>query len=370
MDLARRFLGSLTRGVEIGGSAFNPFPGVRSWNLDSPNNGMFQRAQQAIAGRAAPIDVYGSAEHMPFCDGVLDFVLASHVIEHMPDTIAALGEWDRVLRPGGICFLIVPHRDRTQDRQRPCTELLHHLGDHALGTTMATDSMVPASHYHVWRTADFVALVEFLIRKRFLDWQIEVVEDRDSKVGNGFTVVAQKRAVAASLPRSSRTEVAFHMLTPELPFQVLGRTLEVVVPGPELPPDLALPAGRYRMAAIHAGFPARAGAVRSIDLGAPHPVPRLVEARWAGTVLCFRGEGLTPWTWVEARFQNGTEHRVLPVFREGELLFDFAGVPLPDAMLAMAVTPPPGGGRSNVLLTPRHAQFDTGAGPVGAEAVG
>lgn len=354
MELAKRILGSLPRGVEIGGSTFNPFPGVRSWNLDTKDNGLFQHAQQAIAGGAAKVDVYASADSMPFGDGVLDFVLASHVIEHMPDTIAALREWDRVLRPGGVCFLIVPHQERTSDHWRPRTELVHHLADFALGTTVQSDSMVPTSHYHVWITQDFVDLVRFLDRRGALQWDLEVVEDQDSKVGNGFTVVARKRAVAPPLPTSTDMAVAFHVATPVLPFQVFHRTLETVLPGPELPAELPLPAGRYRITEVLQGFPPRRGAERIVDVGAPHGVPELRDAVWDGAILRFRGRNLGPWTWLEARYPDGSEHRVLPRFDERGMWYDFDGVPLPDAFLVQAVAPAPGGGRSNAIVTPAH----------------
>ena len=152
MELARRTLGSLARGVEIGASAFNAFPGVEAWNFDHPGGELFQKAQLEIAGQVARVDVHATADVLPIASGALDFLLASHVIEHMPDTIRALGEWDRVLRVGGIAFLIVPHRERTFDRVRPRTDLRHHLADFALGTTAGNDPLVPTSHYHVWIT--------------------------------------------------------------------------------------------------------------------------------------------------------------------------------------------------------------------------
>ena len=43
-----------------------------------------------------------------FKDGELDFVVASHVLEHMPDIKSALREWVRVLKVGGILAVVVP----------------------------------------------------------------------------------------------------------------------------------------------------------------------------------------------------------------------------------------------------------------------
>jgi SAM-dependent methyltransferase len=44
-------------------------------------------------------------------DGSFDFVYSSHTLEHMVDPGVALNNWWRVLKPGGILILYVPHRD-------------------------------------------------------------------------------------------------------------------------------------------------------------------------------------------------------------------------------------------------------------------
>ena len=43
-----------------------------------------------------------------FRDGSVDVVIASHVLEHIPDDLAAMRELRRVLRPGGMALLAVP----------------------------------------------------------------------------------------------------------------------------------------------------------------------------------------------------------------------------------------------------------------------
>lgn len=80
-------------------------------------------------------DFYGHACALPFHDHALDYVLASHVLEHVANPIAALAEWYRVVRPGGIIYLVVPNRLSAWDRLRELTPVEHFLDDHARGTT-------------------------------------------------------------------------------------------------------------------------------------------------------------------------------------------------------------------------------------------
>lgn len=54
-----------------------------------------------------------------------DFVLSSHVIEHLANPLRGLREWRRVLRNDGTLILIVPHRDGTFDHRRPVTTVEH-----------------------------------------------------------------------------------------------------------------------------------------------------------------------------------------------------------------------------------------------------
>lgn len=50
----------------------------------------------------------GDATRLPFADGTFDRVIASEVLEHVPDDEAAFAELARVLRPGGTIAVTVP----------------------------------------------------------------------------------------------------------------------------------------------------------------------------------------------------------------------------------------------------------------------
>lgn len=59
----------------------------------------------------------------------LDFAIACHVIEHVPDVIAAIREALSKLKVGAPLALVVPHRDHMFDRDRPITSLHHFVSD-------------------------------------------------------------------------------------------------------------------------------------------------------------------------------------------------------------------------------------------------
>lgn len=64
-------------------------------------------AGEAPSG-AFPGCVTGDATRLPFADGAFDRVIASEVLEHVPDDKAAIAELVRVLRPGGTVAVTVP----------------------------------------------------------------------------------------------------------------------------------------------------------------------------------------------------------------------------------------------------------------------
>lgn len=61
-----------------------------------------------------------------------NFVIASHVIEHMSNPLSAMEHWMRVLKTGGLLYLVVPDKRFIFDRHRPLTELDHIREDNVM----------------------------------------------------------------------------------------------------------------------------------------------------------------------------------------------------------------------------------------------
>lgn len=173
-------------GIEIGGSSHNPYNilGTKNVSYTRSDNTPFANDERRLIGSRMPVDYVAYMHRLPIVDNSVDFVLNSHVIEHAPDPIQTLKEWHRVVKPGGLIYCVVPHRDRTFDNTRDVSTLDELWERHQ--TRLPGDPLNPENHYSVWRTKDFIDLVKSMgmIVADFLDV--------DDKVGNGFTVVIYK----------------------------------------------------------------------------------------------------------------------------------------------------------------------------------
>jgi SAM-dependent methyltransferase len=72
-------------------------------------------------------------------DDSQDFVIASHVLEHLAEPIGFIAEIHRVLRTGGVTLILLPDRHRTEDRFRPPTPLDHLVAEHRAGVSEVSD---------------------------------------------------------------------------------------------------------------------------------------------------------------------------------------------------------------------------------------
>lgn len=199
--LAHRWLDGLS-GIEIGASSHNPF-GLNTRNVGLQLEG-YHGEQLELAGEVARIHIVAPADEIPLPDDSEDFVLSSHVIEHCPDAVRALVEWYRIVRPGGYLFMIVPHRDAAPtDKGRPLTEWRHLVDDYRTGVDGESEpeaNGIPFGycHYHVFDSGLMRRFMELAFGDRL---DLVDCQERDDKIGNGFTLVYRKtRSFRESFP--------------------------------------------------------------------------------------------------------------------------------------------------------------------------
>lgn len=83
------------RGLDVGYGGDAVVPGCRGWDIEHGD-------AHLLAG-------------VP--DAEFDFVYSSHLLEHLADTTLALGNWWRVLKPGGHLLLYIPERDLAERKK-------------------------------------------------------------------------------------------------------------------------------------------------------------------------------------------------------------------------------------------------------------
>jgi len=143
-------------------------------------------------------DIVDDAQFLnKFGDNQLDFVVAYHVLEHLPATLEAIENWIRVVRRGGHILMAVPDKRFTRDRHRELTPMEHFLRDYEEGPAiseaehfrdiginvynMTTEEEIakyrreaPCPHFHVWDLWSFIKFLELV--HRVFDGKIELLE--------------------------------------------------------------------------------------------------------------------------------------------------------------------------------------------------
>lgn len=199
--LAHKFLDGLS-GLEIGGSIHNPF-GLSTKNVDYTNSDMtiFKEEENEMCGKSLPVDIVAQGDNIPVPDESYDFIVSSHVLEHFPDSIKTLKEWHRIIKKGGYIFAIIPHKERTFDRNQKRTTLEELMERHKTGKYPEPSSK--SRHYSYWITEDIIKLIGNID----LEWQVVDFQDVDDKVGNGFSVVIRKGDLDAEIERKIKFQV-------------------------------------------------------------------------------------------------------------------------------------------------------------------
>ncbi len=183
------------RGIEIG-ALWRRFPTpaqTRIWYVDRFDGAALDDHYPELRGRILRPDLLAEATELPVAPRSLDFLIASHVLEHMPYPLRALRTWYDALAPGGALLLKVPDKRYTFDVKRARTPLDHllrethdqreHFEDWVAnvgnrsrdspGFDEAVDDLMRRNysiHFHVWIDEDIREIIEFTRREWRLDW--------------------------------------------------------------------------------------------------------------------------------------------------------------------------------------------------------
>lgn len=194
-------------GLELGAAAHNAFYLPDCLNLapcdgesflhpkDLEDYQHYKAEQGSYHVAPAKVDALGDFLEIPFAADTFDYLISSHVIEHVPNLFAAYVEASRVVKDGGVFFCIFPNRNaEPTDRIRALTTLEQMIEAYEQRIDMSKISE------HLWRGHHLVFSLQSMLRAINLVnsvgigyWLIESVEETDSKVGNGHTVVLRKQ---------------------------------------------------------------------------------------------------------------------------------------------------------------------------------
>ena len=159
-----------------------------------------------------PVDIIDDGETLASIAGnSQDFVIGNHLVEHCQNPIAAIYNWLRVLRPGGVLYLSVPDKRFSFDRDRPITALEHlvrdyeespawsrmeHFREWAQYVARVPEDKIEAKarkllesdysiHYHVWTALEFLQLIIHCRAVVRMGFELELVQQN----GEEFIIV-------------------------------------------------------------------------------------------------------------------------------------------------------------------------------------
>lgn len=194
------------KGIELGAAAHNSFGLVDCMNVapcdgtqylherDLADYQQYHTEQMKMSGQVSRVDMLGDFQCIHAPDASVDYIISSHVIEHVPNLFAAFIEAQRVLKHGGVFFCIFPKRTAARtDRTRSLTTLAQMIEAYENKVDMTTVSQDDwRGHYQVLSLQSMVRAINHINAQGLGSWFIECIEETDSKVGNGHTVVLRK----------------------------------------------------------------------------------------------------------------------------------------------------------------------------------
>jgi hypothetical protein len=169
------------KGVEIGAGAHNPF-GLDTINVDYIQHtmetlgGMNQYRQ---CGEIQKADIIADACSIPLDDKSFDFVISSHVLEHLYSPISALDEWQRIARK--YIAVIVPNKHQCGEAHLSTT--IEDIVDRLHLYDPSNKKHLENKHHTHWTLSLFLTLCDML--------KLNVIAslEHDDKVGNGFLAI-------------------------------------------------------------------------------------------------------------------------------------------------------------------------------------
>lgn len=124
----KSFIQETKKGLEIGGG-YNPLAsrdeGYNISFVDHASKAELVAKYKALGvdtSRIQPVDFIWKGEPLSEIvgkTGVFDYIVASHVIEHIPNIVEFFAECDKLLKIGGRVILAIPDKRRCFDHMRP-----------------------------------------------------------------------------------------------------------------------------------------------------------------------------------------------------------------------------------------------------------
>jgi len=164
------------------------------------------------------------------CDHSQDFVIASHVLEHLAEPLGMIDDIYRVLRPGGVLMIVLPDRARCADDMGRAPVSVEHLEAERLeGVTEVSDEHIAeylaavtlpegdpgyltsfeeqrlrSIHVHVWTDEEFLSVLGHCVSVLGHDWDFVDGCATDDPMLEGWEFAYVLRRGEGSADRVSR----------------------------------------------------------------------------------------------------------------------------------------------------------------------